>query len=121
MSCVTCDGSGFIEPPAGREWLLTGKKPMPCPVCKGPHLQWLLNKMEEEDQVLVCSAEECDKELTSGWLVYAQLTSSELPKLDEAILLCCDEHASVETGLLHDEGHPTVCLTFCLEDAREIA
>lgn len=118
---MTCDGSGTIDPPAGREWLLTGTKPMPCPVCQGPHLEWLLKKMDEDHQVVICSADNCDEEIVAGWLVYAQLTSSELPKLDEAILLCCDKHAEIEADLLRDDGHPTVCLPVCLEDAREIA
>lgn len=121
MSCVTCDGLKTIPPPPEKRWLLTGEQPMPCPVCKGPHLRWLADKLEVEDQVVVCSAIDCEKELSSGWLVYAQLTSSKLPKLDEAIMLCCDDHAELEKTALQEEGHPTVCLPFCFGDAREPA
>lgn len=121
MSCVTCDGSGKIAPPEGGRWILTGSEPMACPVCRGPHIRWLLDKLEAEDQVVVCSADDCDKEIRAGWLVYAQLTSSVLPELDESISLCCDDHAEQERELLKKEGHPTVCLPFCLQDAQECA
>ena len=120
MSCVTCDGSGKVTPPEGGKWLLTGDKPMDCPVCRGPHLQWFLNKMTEKNQVLICSHDECEEEIMMGWLIYAQLNSSSLPELDEAILLCCDEHAQTEHDALVAEGHPTVMLPFCIEDAREV-
>lgn len=119
MSCVTCDGAGLINPPEGGEWLLTGKEPMKCPVCQGPHIQWLVDKTERENQVIICSAEDCEVEIHVGWIVYAQMTTSNLPELDEAILLCCDEHAEKETQFLKDDGHPTVCLPFCFQDAKE--
>lgn len=92
---------------------------MSCPVCTGPHIRWLLDRLDEEQQVIVCSAEDCDEEIRSGWLVYAQLTSSVLPELDETILLCCDKHAEREADLLRKDGHTTVCLPFCLQDAQE--
>jgi hypothetical protein len=92
---------------------------MPCPVCQGPHIRWLLDKMEAEHLAVVCSADGCDVEIQSGWLVYAQLQSSKLPELDEAVLLCCDDHAELEAETLKQDGHPTVCLPFLIQDAQE--
>jgi len=120
MSCVTCDGLGSVPPP-DKGWLLTGEQPMPCPVCKGPHLRWLVDKLEAEETVVVCTSPTCDKEITSGWIVYSQMTTSELPELDEVIALCCDEHAEAEKEFLEADGHPTVCLPFCINDAKEPA
>ena len=117
MSCVTCDGKGAIPPPENKPWLLTGEEHMACPVCRGPHLRWLMSKLAEDGEITVeCSHETCDKEIMMGWLVYAQLTSSRLPKLDEELSICCDEHSEAELVRLRNEGHATVCLPFCLSD-----
>jgi hypothetical protein len=94
---------------------------MPCPVCRGPHIRWLLDKLQDEDQIVVCSFEDCDKEIRTGWLVYAQLTSSVPPDLDESISLCCDDHVEQEKATVMKDGSPTVCLPFCVQDAQECA
>ena len=118
MSCLSCDGGGVIQPPAGESWLLTGKDPMPCPVCRGPHFRWLLDQLGDHG-VIECSHETCEREISQGWLVYAQLRTSVLPALDEAMVLCCGDHWKVEAGNLKNEGHPTVVIPFCLTDAKE--
>lgn len=118
MSCLSCDGSGSIPPPNDKPWVLTGDQPMACPVCCGPHVKWLVKRLASEDEVLVCSHEPCNAEIDLGWLVYAQLTTSELPALDEALSLCCDKHREIEANRIRADGHPTTCLPFSLADAR---
>ena len=123
MTCVTCDGAGYLDPPPKHPkvdvdgWIVDGETP--CPVCKGPHVRKIVAMTDAADQVIECSVDDCTEPVALGSLVYAQLTSSKPPVIDEAIYLCCDLHAERTAEEFRQAGHPAVCLPFFIDDARD--
>lgn len=118
VGCVTCDGAGRITPTDGDLWPITGETSTDCPVCCGPHLRWLVDKIRCDEQVIVCSSGACETQIDVGWIVYAQIASLASPEVDEMIALCCDDHADDEALQLMKGGHPTVCLPFTVNDVK---
>jgi len=78
-----------------------------------------VSRADANDHIVTCSSDACDDEVTFGSLVYAQLQSSLPPNLDEAFLICCDKHGALMAETFRVSGHPTVCLPFCIDDARD--
>ena len=66
-----------------------------------------------------CAYGDCNEIIdTIGLIVYTQLRSSNTSSLDEAIQLCCEKHGETVAESCRREGHSTVCLPFCADDAR---
>jgi len=124
MSCVTCDGAGQVDPPSSHPavttngWVLTGAKPTPCPVCNGPLVREMVTQVDARGCQIECAQSDCNQVVNLGLVVYSQLQNVE-QALDEVILLCCEDHGEAVAETCRQEGHPTVCLPFYVEDARE--